>query len=523
VSKTNAHRVLLAVFIIGAFLRFAAWKIEPPHHPDEYYQYVEPAWLRLTGIGVEPWEWRDGVRSWVLPGYNGAWLALLRPFGLSGGTLAELIQLHWAFISLTLVSAGWRGGALLARRIALVSGVPGKSELGLNELELPGWQGGFIGAALCACFPLLAMQAPHTFSETPSMLALVWSIVLALDVTETASAKTAAMSGFLAALGVCFRIANGPIALIPFAILVAWRNWKLLVPFAIFGIVPIVFFGVVDAFTWGGFLSSYIGYIRFNFIEGKAAKYGISPGDWYWRVIIDRLPTCVFAMSVCVYLTRKHSWPYIASSFGLLAYLTTQAHKEERFIILFWPFFFIAFAGALGGWFIQLQHSSYPNRITIRNRLKLALKSSRVQFLFSILVVLAVFTDSILHSSRKELDITRSFESTTDYSRGLVQAQSWVGKRADLVGAVIEQMGAGYAWFSASAPMLTLDKNVRHSLVRNPALNYAIVMRDSPNETLVKTTEFVFLRSFGNYNVYRKKPSFERATTFGGNNYSLWK
>ncbi len=36
--------------------------------PDQQFQYVDPAWhLATGGAWHEPWEYRDGMRSWVYP------------------------------------------------------------------------------------------------------------------------------------------------------------------------------------------------------------------------------------------------------------------------------------------------------------------------------------------------------------------------------------------------------------------------------------------------------------------------
>ena len=37
-------------------------------HPDEIYQTQEQAHRLVYGYGIVPWEFRDGVRSWILPG-----------------------------------------------------------------------------------------------------------------------------------------------------------------------------------------------------------------------------------------------------------------------------------------------------------------------------------------------------------------------------------------------------------------------------------------------------------------------
>src|SRR5579872_4934988 len=36
-------------------------------HPDEIFQYLEPAWRLLGHDGIVTWEWRYGIRGWFLP------------------------------------------------------------------------------------------------------------------------------------------------------------------------------------------------------------------------------------------------------------------------------------------------------------------------------------------------------------------------------------------------------------------------------------------------------------------------
>jgi hypothetical protein len=50
-------------------------------------------------------------------------------------------------------------------------------------------------------------------------------------------------------------------------------------------LVPVLGFGLVDLATWGTPWGSFIAYVRFNFIEGRAAEFGTEP----WRFYIERL------------------------------------------------------------------------------------------------------------------------------------------------------------------------------------------------------------------------------------------
>ena len=53
----------------------AAGRFHPPaagvwpnlHHPDKIFQYLEPAWRMLGHEGVYSWEWRYGIRGFLLP------------------------------------------------------------------------------------------------------------------------------------------------------------------------------------------------------------------------------------------------------------------------------------------------------------------------------------------------------------------------------------------------------------------------------------------------------------------------
>src|ERR1700694_3675293 len=63
-----ADRTLLILLAVALLVGLAAIVAFPSlHHPDENFQLFEQAHRIAFGYGVVPWEFRDGIRSPVLP------------------------------------------------------------------------------------------------------------------------------------------------------------------------------------------------------------------------------------------------------------------------------------------------------------------------------------------------------------------------------------------------------------------------------------------------------------------------
>lgn len=60
--------VLSFLLCFGLVLRLVASRGVTLVHPDEIFQQLEPAHRLAFGYGVVTWEWREGIRSWILPG-----------------------------------------------------------------------------------------------------------------------------------------------------------------------------------------------------------------------------------------------------------------------------------------------------------------------------------------------------------------------------------------------------------------------------------------------------------------------
>src|SRR5579872_5069734 len=70
VATLRRPAILLLAVCAGALAIRLIVAFESPNiaHPDQIFQVLEQAHRLAYGYGVVPWEFREGVRSWILPG-----------------------------------------------------------------------------------------------------------------------------------------------------------------------------------------------------------------------------------------------------------------------------------------------------------------------------------------------------------------------------------------------------------------------------------------------------------------------
>lgn len=470
-----SRRSLYAVLLVSAGLRVAAVFLDPPLHPDEYFQYLEPAWWQLHGVGLAAWEWNVGLRSWVLPAYNGTWMALLGLAGIeSGPTIGWALKLHWAVLNTSICWLAWRAAGSLGRQLATAArGGPAD-----EAAESASVAGGLLGAAFCGMYAILVGYSAHTLSEMPSMLSLLAGLMIVTELAEDRphAWSRPALAGLLLSMGACLRIANGPLVIVPVFWLLMRRDIRSLAALVLGALVPVGLFALSDRLTWGQWASSYVEYIKFNFIAGGAANFGTEPWRWYVDTLRSRAPVGLTMLGIVSLLGLRATWPYVASATLLVTYLSTQPHKEERFIIGFWPLLLIATAGVLGAFIGSGRRSSteapqsggaFPMFSDRRLRVAIA-------------VVVATF---VLVEGATQFIGTGSW-LTQDRMTG----QSWVGKQPDVTGLLIDAplYSGGALWFGNQAPMLPFDAH----LANNPLFNYAVLPSESNEERIATAAGF---------------------------------
>ncbi|HLZ79854.1 MAG TPA: hypothetical protein VKQ09_11005 [Sphingomonas sp.] len=294
---------------LGLALRLVALAVPSVHHPDEIFQYLEPAHRLVFGQGIVTWEWRYGMRSWFIPlGIAGlmklgAWIAPNTALYLL------LPKLATTMLSLVTVVTGWRLGERLSPLHALV--------------------GGLVGAAWWE----FIYFAPHILSEAIAVALLLPAALLLTDRQGWTPRRLATAGAFLAVAGVA-RFQYLP-AIAVLGLCTCGPRWKeCWLPILFGGIAALISAALCDWVMGQTPFSWLTTNIRLNFVDNRSARYGESSTfeylrEWtvYWQIWIA--PILALA---CLGVRR---YPALAwTALANLGFHMAIAHKEYRFILL---------------------------------------------------------------------------------------------------------------------------------------------------------------------------------------------
>ncbi len=312
---SQIHLVALTGLLIRLIVVFLSDNI---HHPDEIFQYLEQAHRLEFGYGIIPWEYRYGIRSWVLPGFLTGILHALHSMGIDEPKVyIPVIKSLFCFASLSLIYSAY----VITRSIA--------SE---NAARL---------ASLLTCFWYELVYFAN--KPTPEVLS-AYSLSLAVAcICVKPNRITALLFGFLSALSIVLRLQYLPVilALIVIAALRFGRN-KFLIAGATF-LIPIVAAGYVDHLTWGRFLGSYYNSYVYNSVYKVSKIFGTSPHiDYLKSLMISSGGLFLLVTFGCLMTSgfRKIWLPLLCIASIILPH-SLIAHKEHRFIFASISFFMI--------------------------------------------------------------------------------------------------------------------------------------------------------------------------------------
>lgn len=271
--------------------------------PDEIFQTLEQAHRLVFGYGVIPWEFREGTRSWLLPG-------LIAPAMAAVHWAGGVAHVHAAQVLLSLASlVPVCGAAVWARPLG---------------------RGPALAAAIgCAGWFDLLLYAPKALAEAVAAVPLVLGLLLARPRDRSAGAL--AWAGAALALAVALRLQLAPAVAVA-AVMVArgdLRAWRALA----LGAAPVVVAaGALDAVTWSAPFHSYLANVRVNLVEGRSAAFGVEPWWFYLAAVPAEWGWAAPALLALAALGARRRPELAATALVVVAAHSAIPHKELRFV-----------------------------------------------------------------------------------------------------------------------------------------------------------------------------------------------
>lgn len=302
------RRPLLLIILVAAIFRAAATLPLSLHHPDEVFQYLEQAHRLVFGYGIVPWEYRYGMRSWLLPllvagpMQIGAWIA---PSTL---LYAKLPQLLAAMANLSIVWSAW--------------------EIGKRSHP----SHGLVAAAVMAIWFEQIFFASHLLTE---VLATACFLPAAVLLTASVPSQRKLMAaGILLGLAVIFRFHYGPAIAVLVLLSCKFEVKRLWLPILAGGALALTFSATVDILAGQKPFGWMIENIQQNLILNRSAHYGVSGPETYFVLIRSYWHFAALPIFLLILPAVRNNQTLLWVAFLNIAIHVAIGHKEYRFIFL---------------------------------------------------------------------------------------------------------------------------------------------------------------------------------------------
>ena len=490
--------LLLAIFLPRAYLALSDQGII---WSDEIFQTLEQGHRVAFGYGLVPWEFRDGARSWLLPGLLAGAMKVLAGVGMTNGaSLVGTVKLLFAFLSTAAfypvlrMADAWGG-----RRAAVL--------LGLCAIALP-------------AHLIYGSRAMAEVASAPVLtwgLWLLWSWGIGPATRSTSYDGSAAswwekmqrpaLAGSLLGLAALLRYQNG--VLLPAVVLIVAARRSVRAAAFVAGAAAFVLLlgGALDWLTWGKPFQSLIVYLRFNLVENGANQWGVAAKDFFVRAMWSTNGPALLFVGLGFLAGLRRTWPValLASLFFVLH--SAVPHKELRFLFPSLPLFLLCGAVGLAALIAKLPFPRSQRRLVGRGL------AMGLLVLFALRSRYVSFADIGQPMSREEQGgPTSSLVWGAFGERNQLLNQA--GIRADICGLVAPTMNAywtgGYSYLHRRVPLLWTGAPADFA-----AANYALV---GVGQKLTDT-RYRRVAQVGQYSLFRRDgactPAPHGSDTFG--------
>lgn len=313
--------------------------------PDEFYQSLEQAHRFAFGYGIVPWEFVDGLRSWVFPGAIGLLWKGLAMAGVTGAP-ALIVAAKMAMVLLGLV--GVDAAMRLAARLA-----PRESANAAAALA-----GVFVGA-----FPALVFFGSKCMSEIASAPLVLVAALGVLRAPDDAPPRRPVArlvgAGALASLAIFLRFQNGLVAVGLLAILLSERRWRDAARYAAGATAVGLAGGLLDWVTWGRPFHAFLAYVGFH-AGNQSAAWGTAPATYYVRYTWFSAGPAVLLVLLGFAAIAPRARRYALLVAAYVVAHSAVPHKEYRFLVPILPLFLALAAAGLASLLERLRPARVP-------------------------------------------------------------------------------------------------------------------------------------------------------------------
>jgi phosphatidylinositol glycan class B len=308
-AHASLQRGAIAIVLLVASIPrlWAAVRDQGIFWPDEIYQTLEPAHRFAFGYGFVAWEFQDGARSWLFPGFIGLLWKVASHLGItSAPALLTVVRAVLVCLSLSGLYVSMRLAERLAGRTAAL-----------------------LAGCLGAMFPAALIYDHHCLTEIVSGPILLLSIAL----VERRSARTILCAGGLAAAACFLRLPNAIVALGTVAVLLAARRSRDAAYYVASACGIGMAGGLLDWVTWGAPFHSLFTNVKYNLFEGNLSRYGVAPFGYYLNVAWTSTGVALVPIALGWIGSWSRARGWVAITVAYLLIHSAIPHKEYRFLM----------------------------------------------------------------------------------------------------------------------------------------------------------------------------------------------
>ncbi len=301
--------LLVLALSLGALLRVAAAAVPAIHYQDEIWQYMEPARHLAGDRWVVTWEFREGLRSWLIP-------AALAPFHMLGDWLAPSTRLSMIL----------QRGACALLSLGVIAGAVA---IGLRTSRMHALFAGLVSASW---FELVYM-APRPFAEAVCLGIAFPAIALLALPPERRTRRVIIAAGALLGLAFCLRFHLAPALLVIAAFGCGTRLRNGWLPLAAGWTAAMAVAGTAEFAAGGTPFAWMLRNAAVNVLEGRSEQYGTAP-FYEYAVYAARNYGLMIVPGALLALAGARLQPAMfAAALVNLAVHSAIPHKEPRFVL----------------------------------------------------------------------------------------------------------------------------------------------------------------------------------------------